>query len=326
MSKEQEELAKRQMAKDLAGAGGGGGGGGGAAEGDADPGKIAVVTVGKFQGPHFGHRVLIQQVADTAEMVGGEPFVFTSTSKEIMSKPHFKIDEKLAIMGKMFGNIINPANIKEGYIRSVFALVKNGYKTIYILAGSDRLKTETDCVTEFGKDTKEFKKCWKDSFLKSVIPSLEKMGVDVKTIVAGEERGDETAEGAPSGKNFRSAASSLVKDYAIANKERAEATLTRLMNEGSSVQFTRSDIVKHAKSMVKNVDKPGKGGRRTRRRQKTRHRQRKRKTAKNVRKKKRTRRIRRTRRRKTRRHRRQRKRKTVKNRRKKGHRTRRKRK
>ena len=25
-------------------------------------GKIAVVTVGKFQGPHFGHRVLIQKV------------------------------------------------------------------------------------------------------------------------------------------------------------------------------------------------------------------------------------------------------------------------
>ena len=300
-TKEQEELAEGQMATDLADAvdeGGGGAGGGGAAEGDADPGKIAVVTVGKFQGPHFGHRVLIQRVADTAEVVGGEPFVFTSTSKEIMSKPHFKIDEKLAIMHKMFGNIINPANIKEGSIRSVFALVKNGYKTIYILAGSDRLKTETDCVTEFGKDTKEFKKCWKDSFLKSVIPSLEKMGVDVKTIVAGEERGDETAEGAPSGKNFRSAASSLVKDYAIANKERAEATLTRLMNEGSSVQFTRSDIVKHAKSMVKNVDKPGKGGRRTRRRQKTRHRHR-RKTAKNMRKKKRTRRIRRIRRRKT---------------------------
>ena len=161
-TKEQEELAKLQMATDVAGAGGGGGGGGGgaggggAAEGDAGPGKIAVVTVGKFQGPHFGHRVLIQRVADTAEVVGGEPFVFTSTSKEIMSKPHFKIDEKLAIMRKMFGNIINPANIKEGSIRSVFALVKNGYKTIYILAGSDRLKTETDCVTEFGK---EFKKC-----------------------------------------------------------------------------------------------------------------------------------------------------------------------
>ncbi len=276
---QREEL---QMATDQPSAGGGG------AAAASGGGKIAVVTVGKFQGPHYGHRILIQKVADTAADVGGEPFVFTSTSKDIISEPHFKIAEKLAIMRKMFGDIIKPANIKSGTVRDIYQLVGKGYKTIYFLAGSDRLKTKTDCVEEFGKDTEEFKECWNFSFLKSVIPSLKTMGVDVKTIVAGEERGDETAEGAPSGKNFRTAALSFVKSDATANKDRAEATLTRLMNTGSSVQFTRSDIVKYAKSMVDNTGKPGKGGRRTRRRQKTRRRH-QRKTAKNARKKKRTR-------------------------------------
>ena len=229
--------------------------------------KIAVVTVGKFQGPHFGHRILIQKVADIAKEMGGEPFIFTSTSKDIMKKPHFKISEKLEIMRKMFSNIVNPRNIKEGSIRNLFALAKNGYNTIYILAGSDRLKTKEDCVVEFGADTKEFKECWSNSFLKSVIPSLEKSGVTVKTIIAGEERGDETAEGAPSGKNFREAASSLVSSYATANKEKAEATLSRLMNEGGTLetQFSRPEILKHAKTMVKNAGKIGKGGRRTKR-------------------------------------------------------------
>ena len=290
-----EELAKLQMATDLPSPGGGAASGGkiGAAASDgkiaaaASDGKIAVVAVGKFQGPHFGHRVLIQKVADTATEAGGEPFIFTSTSKEIMSKPHFKINEKLAIMRKMFSNIVKPANIKEGSIRSVFALVKNGYKTIYILAGSDRLKTETDCVTEFGKDTKEFKKCWNDSFLKSIIPSLEKMGVDVKTIVAGEERGDETAKGAPSGKNFRKAASSLIND-GVKSKARAYDELYRLMNEDSSVKFSRSQIRKHAKSMVNNKGKMGKGGRRTKRRQKTQHRNRRKTTKKRQRRHKTT--------------------------------------
>ena len=263
-------------------------------------GKIAVVTVGKFQGPHFGHRVLIQKVASKAAEVGGEPFVFTTTSKDIIPKPHFKIKEKLEIMRKMFGNIINPANIKEGSIRSVFALAKEGYNTIYILAGSDRLKTATDCERDSGTDIKKLKTCWTNSFFSSVIPYLEKMGVDVKTIRAGEERGDETAHGAPSGKNFRTAASSLVTSHAIANKERAKATLTRLMNEGGHVQFSRSEILKHAKTMVANAGKVGKGGRRTKRRQKTRRRH-QRKTTKNVRTKKPTRRKRRTRSRKTRR-------------------------
>ena len=278
---EGEELAKLQMATDLPSPGG----------------KIAVVTVGKFQGPHFGHRILIQKVADTAAAVGGEPFVFTSTSKEFKDKPHFKIVEKLAIMRKMFGDIINPANIKEGSPSSLFAFGKIGYKTIYFLAGSDRLKTEIDCETEFGKDTKEFKECWNFSFLKSFIRSLRTTGVVVETIVAGEERGDETAEGAPSGKNFRAAALSLVNNRSPPNKKHALKTLTTLMNKNSSVQFTRSDIVKHAKSMVNNVSKPGKGGRRTKRRQKTQHRNR-RKNTKKLRKKKRTRRKRRTRRRK----------------------------
>ena len=34
--------------------------------------------------PHFGHRVLIQKVADIAEEVGGTPFIFTSTSKTLL--------------------------------------------------------------------------------------------------------------------------------------------------------------------------------------------------------------------------------------------------
>ena len=86
-------------------------------------------------------------------------------------------------MRKMFGNIINPANIKEGSIRSVFALAKEGYNTIYILAGSDRLKTATDCERDSGTDIKKLKTCWEDSFFKSVIPSLEKMGVDVTKVL-----------------------------------------------------------------------------------------------------------------------------------------------
>ena len=295
---EREELVKRQMATDLPSPGGGGAASGGkigaaasdgkiaAAASDgkigaaASDGKIAVVTVGKFQGPHFGHRILIQKVADTAAAVGGEPFVFTSTSKEFKYKPHFKIVEKLAIMRKMFGDIINPANIKEGSPRSLFVFGEIGYKTIYFLAGSDRLKTEIDCETEFGKDTKEFKECWNFSFLKSFIRGLRETGVVVKTIVAGEERGDETAEGAPSGKNFRDAAVAFVNNRSPPNKKRAFETLTTLMNTNSSVQFRRADIIKHAKSMVNNVGKPGKGGRRTKRRQKTQHRNRRKTTKK----------------------------------------------
>lgn len=172
-----------------------------------------------------------------------------------------------------------------------------GYTTIYLVGGSDRMVTKVDCGAKNNDiewkelDSKQ-KECFKDSFHRSVIPYLANpVCVNVKLKLAAEEegigRGDETAPGAPSGKNYRKAAIDWVNSKE-GSQEKADAleTLRTLMNKGATADqmFKDEDIVQLAETMIANAH-PVEGGRRTKRRQKTRYRA---KTIKNPKKKRRT--------------------------------------
>ena len=268
-------------------------------------GKTAVVTIGKFQGIHYGHRILIQAVIDTAAQIdgGADPIVFTTPpSKETKKGPHFTVDEKISIMEHMFKGtapegMFRGAPTKMGDIFNLGKRRGGGYTTIYLVGGSDRMVTKVDCGAtdndiEWKKLDSTQKECFKDSFHRSVIPYLvNPVCVNVKLKLAAEEegigRGDETAPGAPSGKNYRKAAIEWVNSKE-GSQEKADAleTLRTLMNKGATADqmFKDEDIVQLAETMIANAH-PVEGGRRTKRRQKTRYRA---KTIKNPKKKRRT--------------------------------------
>ena len=268
-------------------------------------GKTAVVTIGKFQGIHYGHRILIQAVIDTAAQIdgGADPIVFTTPpSKETKKGPHFTVDEKINIMEHMFKGTAPERTFKGAPtgIKNIFDLGKRSggeYTTIYLVGGSDRMVTKMDCGAtdndiEWKKLDSTQKECFKDSFHRSVIPYLvNPVCVNVKLKLAAEEegigRGDETAPGAPSGKNYRKAAIEWANPKE-GSQEKADAleTLRTLMNKGATAaqMFKDEDIVRLAETMIANAH-PVEGGRRTKRRQKTRYRA---KTIKNPKKKRRT--------------------------------------
>ena len=238
--------------------------------------KIAVFGVGKFQAPHKGHRKLVNKIIELSTEVGGDAFLFTTQrdnklnnstklktlkNKELKQKDKneggpghgfinlpplndapLNIEVKLKLLNKLFNN----GNIEIMDVQSPYGiaqiLLKKKYNEIILVAGSDRL-------TEDGPD----------SYRTAFIPKLKEQFRKVRWEMAGEERNDETALEAPSGKNVRKWAVEMKNKY-ISKEKQDEAfqNLKNLLNgEEIPTPLTDDEIKWYAQQMRSNMNRGG---------------------------------------------------------------------
>ena len=257
-----------------------------------DLSKIAVFGVGKFQAPHVGHKLMVDTILRHSDESNGEPFLFTTEKHNKLDDPkklqrlqnkdpgqkdhptfqgfvNFKglndtplrPDAKVEILHKLFDHtglhILSLPNMFDIPLK----LKADGFNSVIFVAGSDRLKTEND------------KEAWKESYRKSFIPHMETiLGTkNVTVIQAGDERGDESAEGAPSGKNVRKYAVEM-GNMLISHEKRdqAFANLRKLIDPEKRI--TDEELIKYAELMRGNMNRGGTRKRRRRYKRKTRRR------------------------------------------------------
>ena len=228
-----------------------------------NPIKLAVFGIGKFQPPHVGHKKLVETVINQAEKSGGDAYLFTTErSNDLKSiKPGegftntpgkndapLEIVPKLKLLNTMFGNeklqimsIKTPFNIPK-------ILQEKGYNRVILVAGSDRLDDS------------------KNSYNKDYIPYLKNTFEMVLTTMAGEDRGDETADDAPSGKNVRKASVELA-EHTPSSKEYKDAKIKlRKLMDPKKETLDSPEIEYYAKEIAKNMKRGSgtKGGSRKR--------------------------------------------------------------
>ena len=110
----------------------------------AGAGKVAVYTVGRFQPPTIGHKLLIDTVARLASQKGGDAFVFVSYRTDKPSENPLTPREKINALEEMYGTgiqFVNTADCKSpcgGPEKAHAFLLSKGYTDITLVAGSDR--------------------------------------------------------------------------------------------------------------------------------------------------------------------------------------------
>ena len=102
--------------------------------------KPVVFAFGRFNPPTTGHAKLVDVLNRLAKKVGGDAMVFTSHSNDKKKNP-LNHKQKVNYLRKFFGKKVKVPDVSA---RTVFeianALHNQGYKSIYMVAGSDRIR------------------------------------------------------------------------------------------------------------------------------------------------------------------------------------------
>ena len=102
--------------------------------------RPAVFSFGRFNPPTTGHAKLADRLSKVARTAGGDPIIFTSHSNDKKKNP-LPHKVKVKYLRKFFGRKIGVPDISA---RTVFdiavALYNQGYRDIYMVVGSDRIK------------------------------------------------------------------------------------------------------------------------------------------------------------------------------------------
>tara|TARA_B100001939_G_scaffold343948_1_gene357501 strand:+ start:1176 stop:2468 length:1293 start_codon:yes stop_codon:yes gene_type:complete len=102
--------------------------------------KPVVFAFGRFNPPTTGHAKLVDVLNRLAKKVGGDAMVFTSHSNDKKKNP-LNHKQKVNYLRKFFGKKVKVPDVSA---RTVFeianALYNQGYKSIYMVAGSDRIR------------------------------------------------------------------------------------------------------------------------------------------------------------------------------------------
>ena len=100
----------------------------------------AVFSFGRFNPPTVGHAKLCDKLSKTAKSVSGDPFIFTSHSNDKKKNP-LNHRSKISYLRKFFAKKVG---VPDTAARTVFdvanALYKQGYSSIYMVVGSDRIR------------------------------------------------------------------------------------------------------------------------------------------------------------------------------------------
>jgi len=102
--------------------------------------RPAVFSFGRFNPPTTGHAKLADRLSKVARTAGGDPLIFTSHSNDKKKNP-LPHKSKVRYLRKFFGKKIGVPDVSA---RTVFdiavALYNQGYRDIYMVVGSDRIK------------------------------------------------------------------------------------------------------------------------------------------------------------------------------------------
>ena len=102
--------------------------------------KAVVFTFGRFQPPTIGHQKLIEKVKSVARKEGAEHRIYPSRSHDAKKNP-LKPRDKVKYMRKLFpgANIVDDNSMKTAF-HVLKQLSNDGYKTVILVVGGDRVK------------------------------------------------------------------------------------------------------------------------------------------------------------------------------------------
>ncbi len=111
--------------------------------------RKAVFTFGRFNPPTIGHKALLDKVEHHAHKHDGDHYVFASKSHDNKKNP-LPFNEKIEYLAAMFPNI-NFENNEEvtNPFKAINWLVKEGYKDITMIVGSDRVEEFERAITPY---------------------------------------------------------------------------------------------------------------------------------------------------------------------------------
>ena len=113
--------------------------------------RKAVFTFGRFNPPTIGHKALLDKVEHHAHKHDGDHYVFASKSHDNKTNP-LPFNEKVEFLTAMFPNI-NFENNKDvtDPFKAINWLVREGYKDITMIVGSDRVEEFERAITPYLK-------------------------------------------------------------------------------------------------------------------------------------------------------------------------------
>jgi phosphopantetheine adenylyltransferase len=102
--------------------------------------KKIVFSFGRFQPPTIGHKLLVDKVVSLAKKYKADHVIYASKTQDSKSNP-LKVDTKVKYLRKMFSGVnFEPANEEvRTFIEALKKLYSQGYKHVFMVAGSDRL-------------------------------------------------------------------------------------------------------------------------------------------------------------------------------------------
>ena len=126
-------------------------------EGKVDQGSISV-TFGRFNPPTIGHQRLIDRVAREAKASGGEYRIYPSRTEDAKKNP-LDVGTKIKFMKLSYPEHAN-AMVDNEEMRTIFdvltALDKDGYSSVNLVVGGDRVSEFNSLATKYNGDLYTF--------------------------------------------------------------------------------------------------------------------------------------------------------------------------
>lgn len=102
--------------------------------------KTVVFSWGRFQPPTIGHKLLVDKVVELAKKYKADHIIFTSRTQDKKSNP-LDVQTKVEFLQKMFPGVEfkGATDTIRTFIEALKYLYDQGYRNVYMVAGSDRL-------------------------------------------------------------------------------------------------------------------------------------------------------------------------------------------
>lgn len=108
--------------------------------------KTAVMTFGRFNPPHTGHKLVADKVKTIAKKEKGTPLVYMSHTQNSKKDP-LTYNQKVMFGKKMFGNIVQKSNAKT--IIQIVKELDSKYDNLVLVVGQDRINEFTNLLNKY---------------------------------------------------------------------------------------------------------------------------------------------------------------------------------
>lgn len=112
--------------------------------------KTAVMTFGRFNPPHTGHKLVVEKIKSVAKKERGTPLVYLSHTQNDKKDP-LTYDQKIKFSKAFFGKVIQKTNSKS--IIQIAQEINKKYDNLVMVVGSDRVQAFDELLTKYnGKE------------------------------------------------------------------------------------------------------------------------------------------------------------------------------